>query len=676
MQYEIRKMFRHQKGLWLVLFYFVLSIAGILLFDTPVNPEIEQNKYAYDYYLQQVEGKCTSETKTFLSKEAKRIAEANNRLQNLYDDYSDGKLTEKEFTSQIAEAEETVRYQKGFELVFEQYNGIQGNKKNRWFLYTNGWDGLLSHDSLDLLFVLLLLLLITPVFCQEYESGMNDLIMTETKGAKRHAVQKIVLVVVVVCVLCLLSSGMQFLFYDFKYGLPHGEYPLQSLSYFATSTRKVTLIGSFLEISLGKLFGSLSLALLILFVSTCVRRYALTLFISTAAILLPYYGISLLSAKYLIPGPLGFMISTGFFRGNEYQYDAATQEKTMVFQEISGTARWLLIGITLCLAIVMAAIVIKKHTNIWCELKLHSKKKAVCFILLLCISVSMFSGCTTSSTVQGHTLFNMVQGNTFENSKYRFYMANPNSDKAVWMMENKSTGKTEKLIRNPMQALSKVSNVIYGYGHFVYYMRIDSDASGFFSTPDHFSVVEVDTRNFSEKIIFERNLDVNRDTFLNIGKPQEQDVKFYSLIEAFFLDDQNLYFIGSGQVSRVNRITGKRDIIIQTPFLKNLSFDGTNIYYINAESKLIRYNVCTGQETKLYGIVTESFVITDKQGVIFMNRLDQNKIYALSLKDGSRRKILNQPVLSFRLDGENIVYVSTTDPNEHRIKLDNKDLQN
>ena len=671
MQYEIRKMFWYQKGLWLILFYFVLSIAGLLLFDTPANSEIEQNKAAYDYYLQRVEGKCTDETETFLSKEAERIVEANNKLQNLYDDYSNGKLTEKELTSQVAESEETIRYQKGFELVFEQYNGIQENKENRWFLYTNGWDGLLSHDSLNLLFVLLLLLLITPVFCQEYESGMNELIMTEPKGAKRHACHKIVLVVLAVCALCLLNSGMRFLFYDLKYGLPHGDYPLQSLSYFATSTRKVTLIGAFLEISFGKLFGSLNLAMLILFVSACVRKYALTLFVSTAAVLLPYFGFSLPSAKYFLPGPLGFMISTGFFRGNEYQYDAATQEKTMVFQEIGGTARGLLIGVTLCLMLIMMVIVLKKHTNIWCAYRPRRIKKTVCLGLLLCMSVSLFSGCTAPSTTQEHLLFNLEQSDTFENGNYRFFVENPNSDEATWMMENKSTGKAEKLIRNPMQALSKVPETIYGRGDFVYYMRIDLDESGFFSIYyDHFSIVEVDTRNFSEKIIFERNLNTSRDTFLGIGKPREQDVTFFSLVNSFFLDDQNLYLISNEQVSKVNRATGKRDIIIETPSLNSLSFDGTNIYYVNAESKLMKYDVRTCNESELYGIVTESFLLTAKQEVIFMNRLDQNKLYALSLKDGSQRKILDQPVLSFSLDGENIVYVIMTDPNERRIKLE------
>lgn len=668
MQYEIRKMFWHQKGLWLILLYFVLSIAGLLLFDTPTNPEIEQNKAAYDYYLQQVEGKCTDETETFLSKAAERIAEASNRFQNLYDDYSDGKLREKEITSQVTEAEETIRYQKGFELVFEQYNGIQENKENRWFLYINGWDGLLSHDSLDLLFVLLLLLLITPVFCQEYESGMNELVTTEPKGSKHQALHKIVLVVLAACALCLLNSGMRFLFYDLKYGLPHGDYPLQSLSYFATSARKATLIGAFLKISFGKLLGSLSFAMLILFVSACVRKYALTLFVSTAAILLPYFGFSLPSAKYFLPGPLGFMISTGFFRGSEYQYDAVTQEKTIVFQEIGSTARVLLIGITLFFMFITTVVILKKHTNIWCTWKPLRPRKAVCLILLLCISSSVFSGCTASSTAD-YPVFNLGQRNTFENSEYLFYVDNPSSDKATWMMKNKSTGKTGKLIRNPLRALSEVPETIYGHGDFVYYIQIDSDVSEFFPTIDHFSVVEVDTRNFSEKIVFERNLNTNRDTFLSIGKPKDRDVKFYSLITAFFLDDQNLYFIDGRQVSKVNRTTGKRNVIIDIPSLTSLSFDGKNIYYINAESKLIKYDVRTGQKMEIYSVVTESFLLTDDQKVIFMNRLDRNKLYALSLKDGAQRKILNQPVLSFSLDGESIVYVSNTDSDEHRIKL-------
>lgn len=669
MQYEIRKMFRHQKGLWLIILYFLLSFAGLLLFDTPMNSAVERNQAAYNHYLHQVEGKCTKETEDLLSKEAERIAKANSELQRLYGEYYDGKLTEKEFTSQIVAAEETVRYQKGFELLYEQYNGIRENTENRWFLYTNGWDGLLSHDSLDLLFVLLLLLLITPVFCQEYESKMDELILTEPKGARYYALHQIALVVLVVCALCLLNSGMRYLFYGWKYGLPNGDYPLQSLSFFSNSTREKTLIGTFLEVSFGKLFGSLSLAMLILFVSVYVKKYALTLFTCTAVVLLPYYGLTLPSAKYFLPGPLGFMVSTGFFRGNEYRYDAVTQEKVLLFREIGSTARWLLFGITLCLMLMMAVVILKKHTNIWCAKHVRRVGKAPCLVLMLCILTSVFSGCSAPHTAQAHPLFNLEQSNAYENDHYRFFVENPNTDEATWMIENKSTGEKQRLVRNPMQDATKVSEKIYGYGDYIYYMQTESYETGFLSTSEHLSIVELDTRSFTEKIIFERNLDTNRDTFLGIGKPNEQDIEPFEFVEAFFLDDQYFYLIGNGQVSKVNRVTGKTEVIIEVPVLKFLSYNGASIYYIDEKSKLMQYDVRTGKETELYGIVTESFLLTEKE-VVFINRLEQNKLYAINLTDGTLRQLTQEAVLSFTVSGSAIVYTGKADLQEYRIVLE------
>ena len=668
MQYESRKMFRHQKGLWLILLYFVLNFAALFIFDTPINNDIEQNREAYSHYLHQVEGKCTDETESLLSEEAERISKANTELQRLYDDYYDGKLTESEFNFQIAAAEEAVRYQKGFELLYEQYNGIRENTENRWFLYTNGWDGLLSHDSLDLLFVLLLLLLITPVFCQEYESKMDELIMTQPNGARHHAIHKIILVVLVVCTLCLLNSGMRYLFYEWKYGLPHGNYPLQSLSYFAASTKEETLMGTFLKISFGKLFGSLSFAMLILFVSVCVKKYALTLFTCTAAVLLPFYGLTLPSAKYFLPGPLGFMISTGFFRGNKYQYDAVTQEKVLVFQEIGSTARWLLFGITLCLMLMMAVIILKKHTNIWCAKKYRRVSKAPCLLFMLCILTLVLSGCSAPHTAQEHPLFNLEQSNSYENDYYRFFVENPNTDEAAWMMENKSTGETRRLVLNPVQTATKVSEKIYGNGDFIYYMQIESYETGFLSTSEHFSIIEVDTRNFTERIVLERNLDTNRDTFLGIGKANEQDIELFKYAVAFFLDDQYFYLIGNEQVSKVNRVTGKTEVIIEVPVLKSLSYDGESIYYINEKSELIRYDVRTGQETELYGIVTESFLLTEKK-VIFTNRLEQSKLYECNLSSGTLIKLTQEAVLSFAMDGNTIAYTGKANLQEYRMVL-------
>lgn len=667
MRVECKKMFWHQKGLLLVLCYVVLSFAVLFIFDTPKNSEIEQNKKAYQYYLQQVEGRCTSETEAFLAKEAGQIAQANSELQRLYSDYYDGKLTEREFSAKVAADEKAVRYQKGFELLYQQYNGIRENTENRWFLSTNGWDGLLAHDSLDLPFVLLLLLLITPVLCQEYENKMDDLIKTGPRGGRHDTRCKLVLAMLVVCALCLMNSSLQAAFYEWKYGLPHGDYPLQSLPYFATSTRRATLAGAFFEISAGKLLGSLSFAMLILFVSACVKKYALTLFTSTAVLLLPQYGFTRSSTKYFLPGPLGLMVSTGFFRGNEYQYDAMTQEKTLLFREIGGRARWIILGVNLCLLVLMVAVILKKHTNVWCQRSFCNAKKATC-LLALFAALSVCSGCSAPNNAPKQVLFNLEQRNSYENDHYRFFVENPNTEEATWMMENKATGQEQRAIRDPMQDNTKVAQTMTGQGPFIYYMQIESTQTGFLSVSEHLSIIEVDTRDFSQRVVLERSLDANRDAFLGIGQPSEQQVEPFRSVEAFFLGDQYFYLVNDGAVTRVNRVSGKAKTIIEVPVLNSLSYNGTCIYYINEKSQLMQYDVRTGKKGECYGIITQSFLLTEKE-IVFINRLKQNQLYAASLSDGTLRKITEESVQSFTISGNTVVYTAKADQQEHRAVL-------
>lgn len=668
MFYEIRKMLIHQKGAYLILFYFLLSLAGLFLLDAPVSPDMERNRESYEHYLRQVEGKCTAETDAFLAAEAERIAAANSTIQRLHNDYYDGKLAEEDFHDLVAGAEAAVRHEKGFGLVYEQYNAIRENPENRWFLYTNGWDGLLSHDRLDLSFALLLLLLTAPVFCQEYESGMDALMLTERKGARRHALCKTGLVVLTVVALCLADSGMRRLFFGFKYGLPHGGYPLQSLSYFATSTREATLMGAFLEISAGKLFGSLSFAMLILFAAVCVKKYALTLFVGSAAVLLPYYGMRLPSTKYLLPGPLGFMVSSGFFRGSEYRYDAGTKEKLMVFREISGAARGFVFAVTLCLALVMAVVILKKHTNIWCIKRRRRNIKPASLFLLLPMVVFFFAGCAASDIRQPRPIFNMAQGDTFENDAYRFFFEESGTQGPVLMLEDKAAGEVRELARSPMRALGTLLESLCGTSDFVYYMKIDFDEARFFAGFDYFSIVELNTRDFSERIVFEKCLNENRDTFLGIGQIEGRAVEPFLFPQAFFLDDKHFYLVGDGKVNQIDRNTGKAEVVLEVPVLKSLAFDGEGIYYINAKSELMRYDVHTGEESKFNDIVAGAFLLTDDE-LIFMNRLDQSRIYVMDRKNGGLEKLTDEPALQFSLNGETVVYTSSIDLLEHQVKI-------
>jgi hypothetical protein len=392
----------------------------------------------------------------------------------------------------------------------------------------------------------------------------------------------------------------------------------------------------------------------------------------TAVILLPYCGFSLQSSKYFLPGPLGFMISTGFFRGDAYKTDSSTNEKLMTFQKIPGNVIALLFAITLFIAVAMIAVILMKHTNVWCAKKRCHRVKPICFILTLCVVVSSLSGCGTKSGTQLHSVYNMELNGAFENQKYQFYVSNASSDESEILFKNKATGKVQNLVRDPMQSLVEVPGSIYGDGNYVYYMRYDYEDTDFWGkTADKFSVIRVDTSNFDEKAVFEKNLNTNNSSFLNLVESNDTDNSFYAQITEFFVDDHYFYFFGNDQIRKVDRLTGQMSVIIESSVLKTVAFDGKTIYYINSKSTVTEYDTKTGKESELPHIVTTSFLLTGDK-MVFLNRRDQNRIYVMERKSGTIRKLTDESALSFTLDGETIVYISKTDLKEHKINADKK----
>lgn len=671
--YEMKKMFFHQKGLLLISLFFILSMTTLVIFDTPKNPDIELNSEQYTYYLNQVNGPYSEKTERFFANESERISDANVALEKAYNDYYDGNISENELLTVTRPLEEIVENESGFKVIFDQYSYIRENPDNRYFLSTNGWDGLLSTDSLDLLFLLLLLVLITPVFCSEFASEMDSLHLTVRKGTRVHAVTKIILVFVTVIVLCFLIALLRYGFFHIKYGLENGDYPLQSLSYFGTSTKTSTLFSTFIWLSAIKTFGNVSFALLIMLFSVWSKKYALTLFSSTAVILLPYFGLSMESTKYFLPGPLAFMVSTGFFRGSESEYNIVTDQMDVTFEEISMMTMLILFVMTLCISIGAMMVIMIRHTNGWSVKKRSRWLKSSSMMLTLCLSVSTLVGCTSNLNMKDDDIYNYASRQSFENEHYRFYADETDLDDIRLVFEDKQTGEINHLIRNPMQSLTKVETSIFGNGPFVYYIKKEFEKLSEFAYRNEergrFFIIEVDTRTFDERIIFEKNINSHEDNFLGLHSRDSSDSSFYYVIDSFFLDEQNVYFIESDKIRRVNRGTGKSNVIIRAPLLTSVAFDGQHIYYFNEKYQVVTYDTKTDSETVLPDIITTHFVLTDTE-LLFLNRKDQYKIYAMSLDDFTIRKITDQSVLTFTCDDQYIFYEGRDNLKKYRIDRD------
>lgn len=665
--YEMKKMFFLHKGLLFIGLYFILNVASMMILDKPANSDIEMNTSQYSVYLKQVQGSYSEETERFFANEAAKISDATVALQKVSDAYYDGNMGKQEFLAASDSLVSILQNEKGFQLIYDQYTYIRENPDNRYFLYTNGWEGLLANDSLDFLWLLLLLLLIVPIFCFEFESRMDTLLLTVKKGTRHHAICKIGLALLTVSVISLLTAGLRYGFYQLKYGLENGHYPLQSLSYFGTSTKDSMLFEAFLWITAGKLFGSLCFAIVILFTSVCLKKYAFTLFTCTALILLPYYGLHLESSKYFLPGPLGFMVSTGFLRGNEYNRNPFKDQMDVVFREISLGAWSIVFAVTLILSIGMVIVILHRRTNRWSAGKRNDGRRMSPLMLILCVAVLVLSGCTSSGSKGKSDIYNYSSIRSFENERYRFYVDETDNIKIVF--EDKETGEIHNLVRNPMPSLTRVESQIYGNGTRVYYMKYDSDKSGFKEYLTRFSVIEVDTTTFQERIVFEKNLSTEKSTVLGVVKANDHDGDFFLAISSFFLDDQSLYFIGQGEIRRVNRLTGDMSIILRIPVLRSAAFDGRTIYYVNEKSEVVKYDTNTDSEMVIPDLITRDFVLTDTE-LLFLNRRDQQRIYAMNLDDFTTRKLTDKSVLRFTCDEKYIFYENKADHKKYRMDRD------
>ncbi len=246
------------------------------LSDSPYDNTMEQYKSEYEWYLEKVNGYCTDENALYLEQEAARITEVKKQQSNLLESYYDDKTSENEYIKESHEIGKVLEHQNGFEVIYQQYLYICENAENRYFLQTNGWTGLLSGGTLNFVFFLGILLLVTPVFCSEYSCQMDALILTSKEGRK-SSLHKLFIIVAGVFLLSVSISLIEYGFYSVKYGLPNGDYPIQSLGYFAGSSKSITLFEGYVWIGLLRCFGGVFLAILLMFISTTIYLWLITL---------------------------------------------------------------------------------------------------------------------------------------------------------------------------------------------------------------------------------------------------------------------------------------------------------------------------------------------------------------------------------------------------------------
>ena len=659
--YEVKKIMLHQRGLFYTALVLLFGTVWLALSDSPINNAMEQYKNEYEWYLEKVNGYCTDESSLYLEQEAGRIAEAKEKQSTLLENYYDGKISESEYKKESQEIEKVLEHQNGFEVIYQQYLYICENAENRCFLQTNGWMGLLGKDTLNFILFLGILLLVTPVFCSEYSCQMDTLILTSREGRK-SSLYKLLIMIVVVLFLSLSISLIEYGFYRFKYGLPDGDYPIQSIRYFADSSKSISLLEGYVYIGLLQMFGGVFLTILLMFISVLAKRYAITLLIGAVSVIIPYIGLSK-TCIYRLPLPLPFLLGTDFFAGNIVLSDALMGDDKIIFAEVDTATLLTLLFVSILLCTLAAVWILRCNSNRWL-IKSRQKKRAAAFTVMLSLAL-VVTGCSGRGKIKSAVY------NSSANYDCMGYEIIRDAGTFDYYLKNTSTGETYPLARSPMFGVfsdEEEVRAFYVCPPYLYYTTSVMESyvnrvGNYNSNITKVSVIELNLDTFEEKTIFEQITNSGRSLF-GIDYEMGDKWKFLDFHYAFFLNSESIFFVDNDGITQVNRFNGKI-VKLDIPTNGNISFDGESIFYKNEQEVLTRYYVSDNETYTYENIVAYDFCM-DEQSIYYVSRTDGGCLYSCG-KDGNNKELIsNIPAMAVTCDTSNI-YVLAKESGEEIV---------
>lgn len=625
LKYEWKKLLFNRRGIWLILFLLTAELLGTLLFTQPYDKELEANREVYESYLSQVEGPLTQEKQEALEAEMERLFKAEKEMSQLKMDYYAGKVSEEDYRTGFDELIVDTEKYPGFSKLYTQYIFVR-EAKNRSFLYTGGWEVLLTDQKPDYLLLLALIILLTPIFCEEYASGMHEILLTQKKSARYAVVTKVAVALTLTAVLTAVVQLFSLIYCALKFGLPHGDFTLQSLRSFGSAEKTLTLWQAFwLQYGL-KTVGYLYAATLILAVSVALKKFALTLMACIAILPIPFLTVTDTNSFLRIPGPWALTLGSIYLNGSKKTLNAAGETvflaEELLMPELS---RYLLLVVVI--VAVMLLVIWRKNIN-W-HVRCSRRKAA----LALCAAV-LLSGCGAKQE-ETAICYNSSQSYWCETNDYCIV-----SDFFESYMAHKKNGKVAAF---PADALAGETvfceSAFFSDGQSIYYIKTDTwnPNAGSDSVIQESSLVRLDADTFTETVVYQFNQDAT--WFFGLLDRVNTEPRA-TILGSFFVHGSCLYFddLSGEGLCRMNMTTGDYETVDIDKNSMNLAYDGKNLYYADSYNRLTIHNLDTGEIRHLDDVIVDRFLLTP-EGIYFTSRRDSNSLWLWPMEGEAAVKI-------------------------------------
>lgn len=650
--FELNKTIVKNNGILLIILAVLIKMVTLGLEVRNSNNVPPENRAEYLSIVNPYSGKITKTVSSKIDNDYQQVNQANENLLKLRKRYNQGEITDEEYRQTSRELEKLVNNRELFLNFYSQFVYAQEEPEERYLLYSEGWNALLGRERVDWAFVLLVVLFSASIYGREYDTNMRSLLISTKRGDKPLIHAKIFSIFMAVILLSALSSALEYAFFQVKFGLPHSNFPLQSLPYFQNSSLNLSLGQTFLAISAYRVYGLLLLTGLTMFISVLSQNMIAALTTGLMSVIIPYALPVSSSVKYLLPSPLGFILGQGFFRGTEI--DDLSQTQQVLFQEISsGTQLWLILAWFLAL-IFMLTVISRRFGDA------RRPRKGVLPVSVILLSILCFSGCTATDAIQATPDYNMRN-----NSQYTLV-----DDKVVtlyptFLTEDLNTHTLGAVIHDPFLDRNYIDTHIasvYSRGGKLYYAT---------KTDLQIRITEIDFNSWESKIIYSEDMPVDP-SLLN------EDLEVHSMFAGkkslpFFVYENDLYMLSmaDSELQRVHLPHGQKEVIIKNILGSGLAFNGEKIFYTSNIYKLRAYDLTTGKDESLGEMRAYNQIYVRGDLLYFSNLDKEGRVYVLDLNTWEQKEVLQIPTHNFACDDEYIYFLNSQD-NDYLYRTDLK----
>lgn len=547
---EIYKLFIKQKIWIFIMILLAVRMVSVCITGYDSHYMIDENENYYNEYLKKYEGKITDAKQKEIEKEYKKINSSSNEL--------------------LASEQKN----KAFQVIYDQFT-YEKEKGSGYILETRGWQSILEHDSLDFSLIICIIIVMTALWGNEYETQMDMMLRSCKKGKYQTPFAKVLLGGILSVVLSAIFQLIQMIYPAGSVGFSHGNYPIQSLKFFQNSSYHITLKSAVVMLFIIRLIGSVLLAFMTMLINIWIKRKTVSMIISMAAIILTSIIFRSGSTIYGLPLPLGPLKAAGYLWPSQFdsQYVGSKLVKICTFKEISHGSFMAINAVFLGEMIILGVLCVIFFSK-WSIKKIHIYKKAIKIMTLCFITSTLFTtGCSKS---MNHSEVSISKEDTQEMAAWngKTIEIDDDNNNIIYTDEN---GKKENLIRDVFPSKLAIQK-IFIYENDCYYLSENDESNGI-------CVRKINLKNLDDTLVYD-STDENIENYFGMIQKQKKYEEYFNEAEDtkwFFVADGYIYWKKKYYIARVDIKSGKKKIIAEGVSDDKITYANGILRYVNAE---------------------------------------------------------------------------------------------